>query len=274
MTSAQPGDGKPGHGEHGDGELGDSEPGNVTEAGSGSAWRTLARMGRPRATRGNALAAVLAATLGFAMATQVHQNRASGLDNLSQDDLVALLDGEAQQAVRLSRQADALTYTRDQLRGSGGDQAALRAAQQRLTQLGILAGTLPATGPGIRIAIADPKAGVQAANLLDAVEELRDAGAEAIQVNDVRVVASTYFSTGSDNRLQVDGKPISAPYDLRAIGDSHTMSTAMAIPGGVVSTLRQLGATAVVTSSQTVTVSALRAASTDRYAQPDPTPTG
>ncbi|NYJ74584.1 DUF881 domain-containing protein [Allobranchiibius huperziae] len=243
----------------------------MSEPARESGWRTLARMGRPRATKANALAAVLAAALGFAMVTQVHQNRSSGLDNLSQDDLVALLDGEAQQAVRLGHESDTLTYTRDQLRGSTGDQAALKAAQQRLTQLGILAGTLPAKGPGIRITVADPKAGVQSANLLDAVEELRDAGAEAIQVNSVRVVASSYFSTGSDNRLQVDGTSISAPYVLLAIGDPHTMSTAMAIPGGVVSTLRQLGATASVTSSTTVSVSALRAGSGDQYAHPDTT---
>lgn len=239
-----------------------------------SGWRTLVRMGRPRATKANALAAVLAAALGFAMVTQVHQTRSSGLDNLSQGDLVALLDGEAQQTVRLNNESNTLTNTRNQLRGSSGDQAALAAARQRLSQLGILAGTVPAAGPGVRIVIADPKAGVQAANLLDTVEELRDAGAEAIQVGAVRVVAATYFSTGPDNRLQVDGVPVTAPYVVLAIGDPHTMSTAMAIPGGVVSTFRQLGATAVVSTSTRLSVSALRVQRSDRYAQPDTAPTG
>ncbi len=237
-----------------------------------SGWRTLARMGRPRATKANLLAALLAAALGFAMVTQVQLNRSSGLDNLSQDDLVALLDGEAQQSIRLDREATALTATRNQLRGSGNDEAALKAARQRLTQLGILAGTVKARGQGVKIVVADPKAAVQAPNLLDAVQELRDAGAEAIQLNGVRVVASTYFSAGPGNRLRVDTTAISAPYTILAIGEAHTMSTAMAIPGGVVSTMRQLGATAVVTSSKSIEVSALRAPGSDRYSRPDSPP--
>lgn len=243
-------------------------------AGSVSGWRILARNGRPRATKGNAIAVVLALGLGFAMAAQVQQTRSSGLEDLSQDNLIALLDAETGQNARLAREKDTLTDTRNQLQGSKGDAAALQAARDRLAQLGILAGTIGAKGPGIRILVADPKVGVQAATLLDTVQELRDAGAEAIQINDVRVVASTYFSTSSDNRLVVDGTAIRAPYTVLAIGDPQTMSTAMAIPGGVVSTFRQLGATAVVKTATTVTVSALRARSSARYAQPDSTPTG
>lgn len=239
-----------------------------------SGWRTLARMGRPRATKANVLAALLAAALGFATVAQVQLNRSSGLDGLSQDDLVALLDGEAQQSIRLDRETAALTATRDQLKGSGSDEAALKAARLRLSQLGILAGTVPAKGPGVQVVVSDPKSGVQSATLLDAVQELRDAGAEAIQVNGVRVVASTYFSTGPDNRLKVDTTTINAPYTILAIGDGQTMATAMAIPGGVVSTMRQLGATATVTTSKAVTVSALRAPGADRYARPNPMPSG
>ena len=63
--------------------------------------------------------------------------------------------------------------------------------------LGILAGTVAAEGPGIVVTID----GVDdAALLLDTVQELRDAGAEAIQLGDVRVVASTYFT-------QAPGRP-------------------------------------------------------------------
>lgn len=250
------------------------EPGAAPVADTQSGWRTLARFARPRATRVNAVAAVLAIGLGFAMATQVRETRSSGLENLPPDNLIALLDAETGQTARLVRERDALTTTRNQLQGSQGDAAALRAARERLTQLGILAGTIAAKGPGIRIIVTDPKSGVQSATLLDTVQELRDAGAEAMQINEVRVVASTYFSTSSDNRMVIDGTAISAPYTILAIGDPQTMSTAMSIPGGVVSTYRQLGATAVVTTATSVSVSALRARTGDRYAQPDTTPTG
>lgn len=231
-------------------------------------WSRLWRAARPRPTRANAYITVLAALLGFAMVAQVHETRSSGLENLRQDDLVALLDGVNQQSLKLSKEADRLTRTKNQLQSSGGDEAALKAATDRLRTLGILAGTLPATGPGIRITISDPKHVVEPSDVLNAVEELRDAGAEALQLNSTRVVADSYFGSASDGRLTADGKPLSQPYVITAIGDPHTMSTAMAIPGGVVESLKQSGAKPSVKSAQRVDVTALRAASTPRYARP------
>lgn len=234
---------------------------------SRTAWSRLWRAARPRATRANVLITVLAVLLGLATVTQVRQTRSSGLENLRQDDLVALLDGVNQQSIKLSQEADRLTTTRDQLKGSNGDQAALKAATDRLRTLGILAGTLPATGPGITITVKDPKRAVGASDILNAVEELRDAGAEAIQIGSVRVVADSYFATSSDDALVIDGSTVNPPYVITAIGDAHTMSTAMAIPGGVVDSIKQLGASSTVVSAKTVTVSALRAQSEPRYAR-------
>ncbi|GGB36697.1 membrane protein [Flexivirga endophytica] len=231
-------------------------------------WSRLWRAARPRLTRANGYITVLAALLGFAMVAQVQETRSSGLENLRQEDLVALLDGVNQQSLKLSKEADRLTRTKSQLETSGGDEAALKAATERLRTLGILAGTLPATGPGIRITIGDPKHVVKPSDVLNAVEELRDAGAEAIQLNSVRIVADSYFGTAGGDRLMADGTSVGAPYVITAIGDPHTMSTAMAIPGGVVESLKQMGAKPSVKSAARVDVTALRAASTPRYAQP------
>ena len=71
--------------------------------------------------------------------------------------------------------------------------------------------------------------------LLDAVEEMRDAGAEVIEVNNtIRVVGSTWF--GSDNRaLVIDGKPISRPITFEVIGDPNSLEEAAQFRGGIVS---------------------------------------
>ncbi|MFC6706895.1 DUF881 domain-containing protein [Flexivirga alba] len=231
-------------------------------------WSRLWRAARPRLTRANGFITILAALLGFAMVAQVQETRSSGLENLRQEDLVALLDGVNQQSLKLSQEADRLTRTKTQLESSGGDEAALQAATDRLQTLGILAGTLPATGPGIRITIKDPKNVVKPSDVLNAVEELRDAGAEAIQLDAVRIVADSYFTDSGTSGMVADGKPVQAPYVITAIGDPHTMATAMAIPGGVVDALKQLGATPSVTSAKRVDVTALRPTSKPRYAQP------
>lgn len=230
-------------------------------------------MGRPRATKANFFAALLAILLGFGITTQIQQTNAGGLENLRQDELVALLDNVNSQAARLEQEAGRLTTTRDELKSATGDTAALQAARDRLQLLGVLNGTLPATGPGITITIDDPGKVVQAANLLDTVQELRDAGAEAIQINNQRVIVSTWFGGSADISLTVSGAQVSAPYVITAIGDPHTMATAMAIPGGVVESLRSSGASATVTSSQKVQVTALQAARAPDYAQPEPATT-
>lgn len=226
--------------------------------GTPSAWDRLRSAGAPRLTRANLLGAGLALLLGFAAVTQVRQNQDSDLETLRQSDLVALLGNANSQSQRLQQESQDLTRTRDQLRGSQGSEAAQRAARERLDTLGILAGTVAATGPGIELRIDDPDRKVTAPNLLDAVQELRDAGAEAIQIGDVRVVASSWVGTDGQNQLVVDGRKVEQPYRVLAIGDAHTMATAMAIPGGVSQTLRQAGATPKVTERKTLTVSALR----------------
>ena len=106
---------------------------------------------------------------------------------------------------------------------SSNEAAALKAAQERLAALRILAGTAPAKGPGIRMTIDDPGSKVTAPVMLDALEELRDAGAEAVQINGSRVVASSSFGQAPTG-VQVDGSTLHSPYRILAIGNPQTMA--------------------------------------------------
>ena len=235
-----------------------------------SAWKRLMLMVRPRATKANVLSALLALLLGFAVATQVRQNSSLGLESLRQSDLVNILDDATLQSARLDQNARELQVTRDQLvSGSTSGAAALKAAQERLDALGILAGTARAHGPGLRMTINDPAGKVTAPVLLDAIQELRDAGAEAIQVNNVRIVASSHFNQGASG-IEVDGRSVGQPYSIAAIGDPATMASAMEIPGGLSENVRQLGATITIAQEKELTVGALHAQSVPRYARPVP----
>ena len=169
------------------------------------AWRRLLRAGAPRATRANVLAMVLAGSLGFAIIAQVHQTSLEGLENLREDELVRVFAGVDQNGERLGDEIRGLQSSLDLLKSQSTKEAeAQRAARERLEALGILAGTAPATGPGIVLTISDPDDKVDAPIILDTIQELRDAGAEAIQVNDARVVANTWFAT-TDGGLSVSG---------------------------------------------------------------------
>ena len=130
----------------------------------------------------------------------------------------------------------------------------------------MLAGTVAATGPGIEVFVTDPQSTVRSAQVLDLVQELRDAGAEAIQIGSVRVVASTWFADAAGG-VSVDGTALRPPYTVLAIGESQTMATALEIPGGVVASLPDRAA-ATVAAREQVEVTALHAVRAPRYARP------
>ena len=104
---------------------------------------------------------------------------------------------------------------------------------------------MPARGPGVAVRIADPKGVFEFEKLLDLVQELRDAGAEAIAVNGRRVGATTAFSV-RDGAVTVDGLKIGEPYEVLAIGDPATLEVGLKIPGGAIDTLDALDGTKVV----------------------------
>jgi uncharacterized protein YlxW (UPF0749 family) len=220
-------------------------------------------------TRAHLLAAVLLGLLGFSLVVQARSTQTNALDPLDQSQLVRLLDDVNNQADRLDLEARDLQETERQLR-TGTDRAAAaeRAARSRLEVLGILAGTAPAIGPGINLTITDPSQQVSAAMLLDTLQELRDAGAEAIQLGPVRVVASTSLIDAGAGKVRVDGVVLSAPYTFLAIGAPQTMSAALEIPGGVREVLRQASADSTVSDSERLTISAIRQVTTPRYATP------
>lgn len=223
----------------------------------------------PRFTRAQLVVAVLLFGLGFGLAIQVASNSDSGnaLRGARQEDLVRILDELDDRTQRLEDEKQGLEKQRQELENSS-DQAeeARRQTVEKERQLGILAGTVAAQGPGITMTIEDTKGTVQADMLLDAIQELRAAGAEAIEVNGVRVVASTYL-TDSGKSVDVDGNKISTPFRFKVIGKPQDLEPALNIPGGVVQTLEKEQATVSVERSDKIVVDALRAAKLPDYAR-------
>lgn len=219
--------------------------------------------------RSQALIGLILAVLGFALVTQLRTTRESPrFASARQEDLVRILDDLTARGERLRAEIDDLQRTRDRLTGGAGqDAAALAESRRRQDVLRILAGTVAATGPGVVVTIKDPEQSVTADVLLDTMQELRDAGAEAIQVNDVRLTASSWF-TDSGSAIVADGETLRAPYVFTAIGDAHTLADAMAIPGGVIDSVTgRSGASTTVSERTKVVVTALRPLSTPRYAR-------
>ncbi|MGA4862983.1 DUF881 domain-containing protein [Streptomyces lavendulocolor] len=230
--------------------------------------RLVAGLWPPRVTRAQLIVALLLFGLGLGLAIQVRSTSDTGaLRGARQEDLVRILDELDDRTQRLEDEKARLEAQRTELENSS-DQAeeARRQTLEKERQLGILAGTVAAQGPGITLTIDDGAGAVESDMLLDAIQELRAAGAEAIQVNGVRVVADSYFS-GDAGDIEVDGRKIKAPYRFKVIGKPQDLEPALNIPGGVVQTLEKEQATATVTRSQKIVVDALRPAERPDYAR-------
>jgi uncharacterized protein YlxW (UPF0749 family) len=238
--------------------MSEPEPGEP-EPGEGGSRRRGAALLRPRLNRGQLIVAVLCAVLGFAVAAQVRSNdRDTKFATARQDELVGILGDLSQRSDRLRSDIRDLDATKSGLEHDTQGQAALEDARRRASTYGILAGTVPATGPGIELTVDDPQSRVRAASLLDTLEELRDAGAEVVQIDDVRVGVSTYFTDAAAGAVMADGRPLTRPFRFLAIGDPHTLATALNIPGGVLRTLRNSGAQGTVQQRQKITIQAVR----------------
>ncbi|MEU4112024.1 DUF881 domain-containing protein [Streptomyces sp. NPDC027717] len=223
----------------------------------------------PRLTRAQLIVALLLFGLGFGLAVQVASNSDgdSALRGARQEDLVRILDELDDRTQRLEDEKQGLEKQRQELQSSS-DQAAeaRRQTAEKERQLGVLAGTVAATGPGITMTVQDTKGAVESDMLLDAIQELRAAGAEAIQVNGVRVVANTYLAD-SGGSVAVDGNKINAPYRFKVIGKPQDLEPALNIPGGVVQSLEKEQATVSVERSDKIVVDALRQAKQPDYAR-------
>ncbi|QPK50391.1 DUF881 domain-containing protein [Streptomyces gardneri] len=230
--------------------------------------RLAAALWPPRVTRAQLIVALLLFVLGLGLAIQVSStSENSALRGARQEDLVRILDELDDRTQRLEDEKARLEKQRTELESSS-DQAeeARKQTQEKEQQLGILAGTVAAEGPGITLTVGDPTGAVESDMLLDAIQELRAAGAEAIQVNGVRVVADSYF-TGSGDDMRIDGTKVAAPYVFKVIGKPEDLEPALNIPGGVVQTLEKEQATATVERSAKIVVDALRPAKRPDYAQ-------
>ena len=226
--------------------------------------RLVEAMRRP--SRGQAVVAVLLAVLGFAGVVQVRANdRDQNFVGARQSDLIALINTLALATDRAEAEIAELEETRESLQDDAeSTQTALTVARERVETLGILAGTVPAVGPGIRVTVESRTGTLGTDQLLNGLEELRNAGAEAIEINDtVRVVAQTGLVDSPTEGLLIDGNPIQAPYVIEAIGDPYTLATALDFDGGFVEEVENVDGEVDVEELDTVEI-----ASTSRVPEP------
>jgi uncharacterized protein YlxW (UPF0749 family) len=235
-----------------------SAPRRARPAQSGEeALYRLKRTLTPQRSGTQVVITVLFVTLGFTLTAAISGNESDSiLANARQSDLVSLLDDLAQQEARLEAENSRLENARETLLG-GDEYSALNEAKRRADALGVLAGNEAIIGTGIKVSISGE---LNASTLIDAIQELRDAGATAIQISDqslaVRLVANSWFAD-SPTGVTVSGTALEVPLTISVIGDPSVLIPAIEIPGGLVDTVGSGGGEVVVSEGDDVDISAI-----------------
>lgn len=142
-------------------------------------------------------------------------------------------------------------------------------------------GVVDVKGPGVIINIDDPlpaegfveQGSVIMDNyelLLRLVNKLKDAGAEAISINEQRIVATTEISLAGSN-VNINGVPTAPPYAVKAIGNPDTIESAITIKYGIVYEMRnkeQYGLRVDIKKKNEITVPRYSEVLKFRYAKP------
>ena len=190
-------------------------------------------------TRRNQLSiAAVALILGLLVVLQLRaQSAASGLESLTAQELTQLVANvntrnDQLRAEVASTERELADHESATNRGdSSADQL-----RRDLARVRAWTGLDPVTGPGVRISVSGP---IDGSGIQDLLNELRNAGAEALAVDDVRVVQGTVVA-GRPGALSVLNTSLGDAFEITAVGNPTGLTGSLTRSGGIVA---QLGAT-------------------------------
>lgn len=173
--------------------------------------------------------------LGALVVVQLRSQAGSpGLAGLSAQELtvlVANLNTRNEQlrteVATLDRQLDGLVT------GQARGETSVDRIRADLARVQAWAGLQPVTGPGITVFVSGPVTSIQIGTLFN---ELRNAGADAIAIDGIRVIPGTIVMEDRGS-IVVDGAQIEAPFQIDAIGSSTGLVGALTRTGGFITQL-------------------------------------
>lgn len=119
-----------------------------------------------------------------------------------------------------------------------GDSEAAQQIQDNLKKARIFAGLEPVKGKGVIITLDDYSSFIRVRDfdILNVVNELRASGAQAISVNDERIVAMTEIREAG-TYVMINGKRHKAPFTIKAIANPDALERSLTLIGGVLENL-------------------------------------
>lgn len=171
---------------------------------------------------------------------QAQSRIASDLSMQKTENLIAMVRGLSEKRQKLSVEiADLSNTLRSQVENDRDEKKLISNLKAEVNKLSIVTGTTGVKGPGLEITI-EKHMPVLYIDIINIVNELWAAGAEAIAINEHRVVNNTVIFYAEDNSsmfITVNNYRLSFPIIIRAIGNSNNLEKGLTIPGGIMDNL-------------------------------------
>lgn len=182
----------------------------------------------PRRSRVWSTALTVAAFGTLVTIVAVQTSRDSDVQELGRAALIRQIESGRSEVADLQKQIR--TLTDDGLAAEGANSTLAEEAADlnaRRLRLEVRTGYVPVRGPGVRIRVASapgavPNDEVRDSDLALLVDGLFTAGAEAIAINDQRIVALGGIRN-TNRAIHVNGRPLTPPYVIEAIGNPATL---------------------------------------------------
>lgn len=222
--------------------------------------------------------------LGILIALQFKTQKKEGfpLNTRKTEELVRIINNLEKDRDKLKTD---LSLTRDQLeqyeKNASQGKSSLELLQKQLSQIRLEAGYIPVKGPGIVVVLSDseihPKMNedpyfflVHDTDLQVLINELWGSNAEAVSINDQRMVYNTAVRCVGPT-ICINSVRLQAPYIVKAIGPVDTMEIALKMPGGFIDS-RELslkcGVKVKIFRNDEITIPAYTGGSTFKFAKP------
>jgi uncharacterized protein YlxW (UPF0749 family) len=212
-----------------------------------------------RSRRSQLTVTVVAFVLGMLLVAQARsQTTDPGLAALSAQDLTVLIANLDTRNEQLRSEVSTLERELAELADADarGD-SSVDAIREDLARVRAWAGLEPVSGGGVRLLIDGSIDGATAEYLLN---ELRNAGAEALAVGGIRVVPGVVVA-GPAGALTVDGRALADPFEIEAIGAPEILTGSLTRIGGPIAQLAATNPDALVSVSP---VDQMRLSASDR----------
>ena len=198
---------------------------------------------------------LLGALVVIQLRTQASSAAFAGLSSQDLTVLVANLDDRNDQlrteVATLEHELEVLTQNTER-----GDMS-IDELRSDLRRVRLYAGIDPAIGPGVAVTVRGP---IDGAGIEDLVNELRNAGAEAMAIDDVRLVPGV-VALGAAGDVTLGAKQLDDPFTLDAIGAPDKLTGSLTRPGGIIA---QLSATQPDVSVEVTPLDRIGVPATDR----------